>query len=168
MEQPQQRCSYCANLSIESLVSLAVEEFDGHQFPQRAFFEHHRSFEELENSAETGCDFCQVILESFQTTPESPGDDRTLDETCDNSESLYAAARFVEPSHVKISINSDHVYSFEARDQVRVFDTILVQVGRTSPRADEVGSEDDTEELYLEPVKLRIKTARGVYHCLSP
>ncbi|KAF4981016.1 hypothetical protein FZEAL_3068, partial [Fusarium zealandicum] len=48
---------------------------------------------------------------------------------CDPGSSMYTAAMAVDQSDVKISINTDHVWPDESFDLVKVFDTLLVQVG---------------------------------------
>lgn len=156
------RCQPCARLTISHLVQLAKREFGGHFFPENAFYRHHGSFDALERSADDGCDFCQLIIDCFKGSPkprnltwpevwEGPG--------CDIEESMYAAAKNLEVSDVKICINADHVFFQQPLESVEVFDLLLVQVG---PREDAVRDEDASFDGF--PVlKLAFSAPRGMF-----
>ncbi|KAK0707035.1 heterokaryon incompatibility protein-domain-containing protein [Lasiosphaeria miniovina] len=126
------RCGYCAGLSIERLVDLAKTEFSAHAFPQRAFYQHHPSFGDVEQSATGGCDLCQLILECFRGTP---WDDCSFwpsgweGPRLDIDKSAYAAAKQLDVSDVKLCINTDHVWSSQPLESVSLFNKLLVHVG---------------------------------------
>ncbi|TGO58124.1 hypothetical protein BCON_0058g00060 [Botryotinia convoluta] len=150
-----QRCTYCANLSLSHLIDLAKIDFKGHVFPNQpttgdlmgpfvwtsslanpdnspkerkrmAFYPHHKCFQDLVKSAETGCDFCEVILTCLKKR--IPGEDE--DSRGDNTDEIYWTdfSRRRE-TDIKISINSSHVYPDATLDGVQMFDTISVHVG---------------------------------------
>jgi hypothetical protein len=113
------RCPHCTTLSIQLLVDLTKEEFIAGSFPEGAFYQHHASLEDLEDSASRECALCQLILGYLQNTSES--DDEEL--------SKYALAKLLPFTNIKIAINSSHVYGSEPLEKVWVFDTLMVQVG---------------------------------------
>ncbi|TGO32865.1 hypothetical protein BHYA_0283g00130 [Botrytis hyacinthi] len=150
-----QRCTYCVNLSLAHLINLAKIDFKGHVFPNQpttedlmgpfvwtsslanpddspkerkpmAFYPHHKCFRDLVQSAEMGCDLCEVILTCLKKRV--PGEDE--EGRGDNSDEIYWTdfSRRRE-TDIKISINSSHVYPNATLDGVQMLDTILVHVG---------------------------------------
>jgi hypothetical protein len=134
------RCDYCAKLSIERLVDLAKKEFSGHTFPSAAFYQHHNSFRDLEQSAGQGCALCRLILDSFKGTPWGNGltwPNEWEGVGLDSDSSAYHAAMELGISDVKLSINAQHVYSDEPLESVSVFDALMVQIGPVQYYEDE-------------------------------
>lgn len=153
------QCQYCANLSVSLLVDLAEKEFESYIFPQRASYRHHCSFENLEKSAENGCDFCQLVLECFKCTPaddDLPQDwpSEWIGPECATERSMYGIAKSLPISDVKICIASDSVPYGEPLEKVRVFDAIMVQVG---PRAE---NDEDDWTWGMPPLVLTLSTPR--------
>ncbi|KIW02514.1 uncharacterized protein PV09_06313 [Verruconis gallopava] len=138
------RCSYCANLSFRYLIELAKEEFQAHLFPQRAYYQHHPSFNSLEVSAARGCDLCALILDCFKRSSPytTPGlwPETWLAANVDEGKSMYSAAKQLNQSDIKIALNSSHPYFAEDIRSVQVFDSLLIQVG-------EIESPDDAEHV---------------------
>lgn len=159
------RCQYCTGLSISGLVRLAQEEFLGHEFPHQAFYQHQPSFNDLEKAAEHGCDLCQLILECFKGSPTNQDPpyvwpDEWLGSQCSIDTSMYAVAKELPDSNVRICINSDNVYGSDAIEKVSVFDTVLVQIG---PKAPPYDSDDPDAEIWEFPaLSLLIETSRGM------
>lgn len=112
------RCFYCAHLSVESLVGLAETEFTAGSFPQRAFYQHHASLDDLEDAASKSCALCRLILGYLQGTHDS-----------DDGLPLYTRAKQLPFTSVKVAINSTHVYATEPLDRVQVFDALMVHIG---------------------------------------
>lgn len=145
------RCQYCSVLSISRLVTLAEIEFEAHSVSRQGFFQHHQSFQDLEQAADRGCDLCQLILDCFKGSPNEqdvPGlwPTEWLGLECDIKTSMYTAAIALPDSNVRISINSSHVYLTDNIDKVVVFDRILVQVGpRAAPYDSSASDVDDWE-----------------------
>ena len=138
---------------------MAENEFSAHSFPQHAYFEHHRSIQDLECSAKSGCELCKVILESCQRTPEQPGAD-VHGFSSPSNESMYSAALHTFPSDIKVCLNTSHVYGGDEIGKVKMWDTILIQIGKIPPPATLEGDEyEDT----LDPVGLIIKAAPSEY-----
>lgn len=134
------RCDYCAGLSIERLVDLAKKEFAGHTFPSKAFYQHHSSFRDLEQTAERGCAFCRLILDSFKGTPWDYGltwPTAWGGVNLDSDFSAYHAAMALDASDVKLCINSEHFYDSEPLDKASVFDALMVQIGPVQDYEDE-------------------------------
>ncbi|KPM46184.1 hypothetical protein AK830_g244 [Neonectria ditissima] len=151
------RCQYCADLFLGRLVDLVNEGFRASTFPQHGFYPHHRSFGDLEQAAGDGCEFCQLILDCFKGTPkgrfwpvkwEGP--------SCDPDTSMYAAAMALDDSDVKISISTDHIWPDEPFELLKVFDTLLVQVGRR----EHTRGVPEKGVRWLPTLHLRLSTAR--------
>ncbi|TEY40021.1 hypothetical protein BOTCAL_0441g00060 [Botryotinia calthae] len=157
-----QRCTYCANLSLSHLIDLAKIDFKGHVFPNQpttedlmgpvawisslanpddspkekkpiAFYPHHKSLQDLLESAEMGCDLCVVILTCLKKRIPGEDEEKREDES-DESEKTEDGVYWTDFSRlrdtdIKISINSSHVYPDATLDGVQMFDTILVHVG---------------------------------------
>ncbi len=151
------RCKLCAGLSVSTLLDLAKEEFKGCEFPRRAFYQHHQSFHDLEEAAERGCDFCSLILNEFKgTLTKDDGRPVTwprnwLGSQCPIDDSMYAVAKELPDSNVRIGINSDAYYSATTLNEVSMLDTLLVQVGpRTIPDEDQDQDADLSDPKYWE------------------
>ena len=155
----KQRCHYCAALSVSQLAELAEKEFESHFFPQHAYYEHHHSNADLEQSAEDGCDFCDLILDCLKTTPDEPhaSSGKNSARVCEISDSIYSFAKQLERSDVRLCIISDHVYLNDPIPKVKVFDTLLIQIGHVNKVA---ANDDENDQLGLEPVSLIIRTNR--------
>ncbi|TLS20828.1 uncharacterized protein PpBr36_10680 [Pyricularia pennisetigena] len=169
MDQPVnetwKRCSECAQLSIESLVELARIEFTAHSFPQESYYRHHASFDDLERSAGDGCGFCGLVLECFQRSicidDEDPliwpdeWDSGQLPSPPAGSNTMYAVAKSLHVSDIKLCVNATHLYHRQTIEEAQVFDEIMVQVGPL-----EVQSHDETE-WSMPPLRLTMESPRG-------
>ena len=142
-----QRCIYCANLSISALVVIANRGFSGYRVPAQEFYRHHRSIQDLEDSASRGCDLCQLLLEKLKLTPCPYLKDRK-----NSSRSMYAQGKLYQQTDIRIALGSDHVRHADSLGEVRVFDSILIRLA--------VG---DEPVLSME-TNLKIKTTRGTFH----
>ncbi|KAF3770676.1 HET-domain-containing protein [Cryphonectria parasitica EP155] len=157
------RCHHCVGLSIESLIRLAKDEFKGyHEFPKQAFYQHHNSLQDLEASAESGCELCTLILDCFKGAQVEDADDRPMawpeDWVSDNHElgtSMFTVAKGLDDSSIRIAISADHVYATAGIEDVSQFDTLLVQIG---PRDD---GPEAVMDWVLPPLPLAITVARG-------
>lgn len=159
-------CHFCRDLSIETLVSLAKKEIDGyHSFPQQAFYQHQPSIDDLEASASNGCDLCDLILGCLcVSSPEmllgTGSPEQREDQDCDLDESMYAVAKMLEVSSIKIAITADHLYCNEVTLPADCqLDTLLVQVG---PRADDPAEYGMHWE--LPPLSLTLSLPVGAFH----
>lgn len=129
------RCRFCLGLSVEKLFNLAKDEFSGHDFPASAYYQHHNSFHELEQSANAGCDLCLLIVDCFKGIEWTTGDYQFSPYAWETATELdientaYATAKQLAVSDVKLSISTDHVYLGDPLDNVQSFNTLLVQVG---------------------------------------
>ena len=105
-----QRCVKCVNLTIVNLVRLASEEFaQPDAVPKYGHFKHHKSVQGLEDSAVKRCDFCSLVIDCLKRYSEGSVNRLTLarewrDDQCVYEDSLYAAAKNLPMSDVKISI----------------------------------------------------------------
>lgn len=161
------RCRFCADLSIEHLVSLAKDQLEGfHLFSHQAFYQHQPSFTELEKSAENGCDLCSLILRCFKGTPSASGELATentsqpargpppmffddwpqewLGAACQPADSMYALAKRLADSSVRMVLSSDHLHACKPQLSPvtgALLDTLLVQLGPEAAPCDEFGCE---------------------------
>ncbi|KAB5576438.1 heterokaryon incompatibility protein-domain-containing protein [Coniochaeta sp. 2T2.1] len=158
-----QRCHFCAGLSVAHLVELAEKEFMSRQFPKTAYYKHHESFSDLEQAANAGCDICQLILDCFKgveheyTWPrEWQGTDSDLDT------SMYAAAKELDVSDVKTCLEADQCFYGDTIEHVRVFDTLVVQVGSDEERPRDDGEDEDYDDMIqpLPPLLLTLRVPR--------
>jgi len=122
---------------MKLLVDLAEEEFGGHHFPSRAFYPHHQSFNDLEEAANDGCDFCRLVVDLFKGIPADiairisptwlrPGDAHG------SIKSAYTLAKTLKQSDVKVALgcNSQGGRSTHIPLQaVGAFDVLMIQVG---------------------------------------
>ncbi|KAI1172382.1 HET-domain-containing protein [Nemania sp. FL0916] len=134
------RCIYCAKLSISHLIELARVEFESGTVPDQAFYHHHASLYDLESSAGGGCDLCILILGTLRGVLSSDYDDKSstypgkwIGYDLDAEESMLEEVRDLPATNVKIFIDSEHLYTAESLDKVRVFDVLRIHVGLVSP-----------------------------------
>lgn len=162
------RCQFCASLTIERLVELAEQEFSAHYFPRQAFYKHHASFDELEESAMKGCDFCTIVIDCFKgygsidvigAYPFSRYERTWLGRDCDINSSMYDEAKGLDISDVKVCINADHLGSSDTVTNVQVFDIVMVQVGDALSWNSELTSEVDET---LPALSLTLSSQRGM------
>ncbi|KAK0649935.1 heterokaryon incompatibility protein-domain-containing protein [Cercophora newfieldiana] len=144
------RCQLCANLTITHLIELAQKEFKARIFPKEAYYKHHKSFDDLERSAEAGCDLCQLIYECFSGTPQDDGagfmwPTKWKGRDLDVEESMCAAVKELDASDVKIAVDSSHAWTNDRFEDVRVFDMLIVQVGRSYLSTIDSDNESETE-----------------------
>ncbi|KAH6991473.1 heterokaryon incompatibility protein-domain-containing protein [Ilyonectria sp. MPI-CAGE-AT-0026] len=142
-------CSYCKDLSIDRLVQLMQEDLRQSSRlpppPPSLCYQHHASFLDLENAANNGCPLCQLIVDCFKWTayqdghiPRWPRDHKPSAELAG---SMYAVAKGLEVSDVRICLNNRHITS--EWNMSRSVDQMNVRVGPfyelplviTSPRA---------------------------------
>jgi hypothetical protein len=156
-------CRPCADLTLDKLLFLADEEYSGCTFPTKAYYQHHPSFDHLERAAHDGCDLCRLILDCFKGAardhytwpPEWEGSD------ADVESSMYAAAKRLDVSDVKLALDSST--AFAGKQGVCVFDVMMVQVGRRSEVEDSDNAddyEDDYWDQRVPPLRLTLSTSR--------
>lgn len=154
-------CTFCNGLSISSLIQLAESEFSGDDFPQEAYYRHHTTYTDLIESAKNGCELCKVIHRAFTETVVEGGywDEYTLYDAVQGIESEGLS------TDLKISISTKQAWGSEGLDRVKLFDTILVQAGKSQTYSHEF---DDTESSPdwsssdpLTPLSLEISVPRG-------
>lgn len=172
------RCRFCAELTIEALVDLANKEFSGNLFPKKHYYQHHASFEDLEDAAIAGCDLCQLILDCFKgTILDDVGDGTLWPDRWESSPSrdeptMYGEVTDIERSKIKLSINAQHPVDDIHLQDDQVFDIIMVHVGpvyQRTPSDNEDGpceDADSSSSLTSEPVyddlRLLLTTSKGV------
>lgn len=156
------QCENCADLTIEHLIELAHKEFSQNdRVPSAACYELHDSTESLETAADAGCEFCHLLVACLKGYPDNGNwiADAWQGEDCELEHSLLARARQLQHSEVRLCIVSDDSDPNDELSDVKVLDTILVQIG---PH-DAVGEEfEDGMETF--PVfKLTLATSRGAF-----
>ncbi|RYP49235.1 hypothetical protein DL768_005009 [Monosporascus sp. mg162] len=158
---------FSSSLPLSRLVELAEEEYaEQTDFPQRAYYQHHSSFSELDRSAGNGCDLCRLIIDCFRGAPfEDPQllwpETWVGPERCDIAESMYAAAEQLPVSDVKLALYADTDYRPFRLDKVRMFDTIMVQIGPVEkPQPEEYDSNSDSDERAFPCLHLRLRVSR--------
>lgn len=161
------RCKFCAGLSISHLVELAEKEFVARKFPKKAFYRHHESFSDLEQSADGGCDLCRLILDCFRGTETDLSNLSRAEwrgSACDLVTSMYAAAKALGVSDVKICVEADQCVSGAKIDHVRVFDTLKVQFGVSREVAFDSKENPKTDGFLraLPPLLLTLRVRRGM------
>lgn len=157
------RCAHCNNLTIEGLIELAkIELADTVRVPKRAYYQHHKSVTDLENSANAGCDLCSLIVRCLKgnEVTDSLAADKWVGTDCDLEESLFAAAKRLPYSDVKICIASGEVSYEDTLDSTHVLDTILVQVGPLVDLDRDPNEEPDWEFPVLQ---FKLTTLRGKF-----
>jgi hypothetical protein len=150
-------------MSIDLLVRLAKEEFKPRKFPDHAFYEHHRSFVDLEEAALGGCKFCQTILERFRAgqSPDFGYQEWIGWYPSHDVDSIYAAAKeLLSSSDVKISMNYSYTLGDNDWHHNVHYDEILVQVGPMQGSSS--GAKySTTEEVQLPTLRLTVTSIKG-------
>lgn len=154
------QCARCASLTIEHLVDLARKGFSrDNSVLSVAYYQLHDSIEDLEIAADAGCHFCNLIMACLKGYWDNDNwiADKWEGDDCHPEHSLLARARQLLQSEVRLCIVSDDSDRNDALADVKVFDTILIQVG---PHDELEGEIDDRIERF--PVfKLTLATSRG-------
>ncbi|KAI1452560.1 HET-domain-containing protein [Annulohypoxylon moriforme] len=128
------RCQYCADLSIYLLFAIIIRflNFEWSNMPRNAFYPHHKSMDDLESSADRGCDFCALLLKCFKTTPAYRfssatwlGEPSQFDH--DDRGSIFTVLKELPSMSLDICMHPRHITSFETWKNARVFDQIVVQ-----------------------------------------
>lgn len=154
------QCERCANLTIEHLVDLAHKGFsrdDG--VPSAACYQLHDSILSLEIAADAGCHFCNLIVGCLKGYLDngSWNSDEWKGEDCNTEHSLLATARQLLHSEVRLCIVSEDSDENDAFADVKVLDTLLVQIG---PH-DDFRAEDDDGIERSPMFKLTLASSRG-------
>ncbi|KAL6711578.1 hypothetical protein ACN47E_004512 [Coniothyrium glycines] len=139
------RCEYCTGLTISRLMDLAKIRLNVDTNVSRfAYYQHHMSLEDLEASAETGCDICSLFITSLKNYEDTGSwvAEKWLGSTCDVERSLYSAASSLSVSDVKISIVCGEAWPSDTIATISVLDTILVQIGPLRDLSDMSPSEE--------------------------
>lgn len=145
-------CSFCEGLSIEHLVELTAVEYRGGRFPDHAFYQHHATIEDLIESADNGCDFCQFIVACAEAMPST----RNLDET--HSFLAFCQECEMRSTDVKIAIHGHHTNEDQTIEEVKLLDTLQIWFGPNPP----YGYQEMEEYCHLEwPLDLTITVPRG-------
>lgn len=135
------RCRYCQGLSISLLVEFAKEEFIARAFPPSHYYSHHSSFQDLQESARTGCDICAAIDEGIRNEKFDFG---YLEGFC-REDLIKEAIEQGRETDIKIAINAEHLFSSSKNDRaqsVKLFDLVMVQIGMV----DDILETEETEE----------------------
>ena len=146
-------CNLCQGLSISQLVKLAETELSGHDFPQQAFYQHHSSYEKLKCAAQNGCELCQLLLLGFENI--------AVREGYWEGETRSSAVEDLESSDIKICINSEHIYSGDRIENVRMLDILMVQCGVP---INSRSSNSEEEYMKISPLRLALKVRRGMFY----
>ncbi|KAM7210750.1 HET domain containing protein [Rhypophila decipiens] len=160
------RCQFCAGISISHLIDLTTKEFD-RVFPSTTYYRHHASFEDLEQSASNGCEICQLILDAFKATPWDEAlwvGTRQGRGSTNIDLSMYARAKGLQVSDVKISISSSELWADQGLEAVRIWDTLMVLVGPDYARRDLDDEDEDVKwamENWVPVLPLTLSAARG-------
>ncbi|KAI1323283.1 HET-domain-containing protein [Xylariaceae sp. FL0255] len=129
-----QRCILCLGFSINHLVELAKIEFSSRSVPQKAFYQHHASMDDLERSAAGGCDFCTLIYECFRYTPtildNHPKWPEQWSVDLPFEKSMLADTKYFKETDIKVFIDSSSLYFGEKLDSAPVFDILQIHIGR--------------------------------------
>lgn len=145
-------CSFCEELSIERLVELTAVEYRGGRFPDDAFYQHHATIEDLVDSADGGCEFCQFIVACAEATPCT----RNLDE--DLSFLEFCQECEMRSTDVKIAIHAHHTDKDQTIGEVKLLDTVQIWLGPNPP----YDYQEMEEYCHLEwPLNLNIRVPRG-------
>lgn len=128
------RCKLCSDITIYRLVEHAKVGLPKDGLIQNtpgAYFLQHSSMEDLEASANDGCDLCGLFVNTLKGYEEDDewmqSPDTLKGSTCDPAKWLFAIARQMPESSIKISIASGLAKS-ETRDGAVLVDTVVVQV----------------------------------------
>lgn len=162
------QCVKCADLTIEHLVDLAHKEFSrDDRVPIAACYQLHDSIEGLETAADAGCEFCSLLLGCLKGYVDNGHGvaDEWEDEDCNSGDSLLALARQLPQSEVRLCIASEDSGVLDMFADVKVLDTLLVQVG---PHDLPVPWEDVDNEIESFPVlKLTLASSRGMCRTIA-
>lgn len=156
------QCAKCANLTIEHLVDLAHKEFSrDDRVPSAACYQLHDSIEDLELAADAGCEFCYLLVACLKGYVDNGHwfADEWEGEECNPEDSLLAVARQLPQSEVRLCIASEDSDMNDTLADIKVFDTLLVQVGSYDvPES----WEEIENEIQSSPVfKLTLSSSRG-------
>ncbi|KAI6351085.1 hypothetical protein MCOR25_010157 [Pyricularia grisea] len=144
-------CSFCEGLSIEHLVELTAVEYRGGRFPDRAFYQHHATIEDLVESADNGCDFCRFIVACAEAMPST----RNFDET--HSFLAFCQECEMRSTDVKIAIHAHHTNEDQTIEEVKLLDTLQIWFGPNPP----YGYQEMEDYCHLEwPLDLTISVPR--------
>lgn len=155
-----EQCVKCASLTIEHLIDLAHEGFSrDNSVPSTACYQLHDSIVSLEIAADAGCHFCNLTMACLKGYRDNGNwiADEWEGEDCDPEHSLLARARQLLQSEVRLCIVSDDSDRNDAFADVKILDTLLVQVG---PH-DELGGDIDDEIERFPVLKLTLASSRG-------
>ncbi|KAI1331913.1 heterokaryon incompatibility protein-domain-containing protein [Xylariaceae sp. FL0255] len=142
------RCCHCKELSISRLVDLAKEEFISGRVPEKGFYQHHASIDDLEQSAVAGCDLCAFIFDSFRWTPKHPlgtTNNREWPVQCVTDgdlrveDSMLSETKSLEATDVRIYLDSDYLWPGEGLEEDHAFDVLRVQIGPARRRSGDEG-----------------------------
>lgn len=160
------QCVRCANLTIEHLVDLAHNEFSrDNSVPSAACYQLHDSIMGLEIAADAGCHFCCFLVACLKGYPDNGNWVATEweGEDCNPENCLLARARQLLQSEVRLCVVSDDSDRNDAFANVKVLETLLVQVG---PHDELEGEIDDEFERF--PVfKLTLASSRGTCEIIA-
>lgn len=154
------QCVRCADLTIEHLVDLAHEEFSrDNSVPSASCYQLHDSIVSLEIAADGGCRFCNLLMACLKGYWDNNNwiADEWEGEDCHPEHSLLARARQLMQSEVRLCILSDDSDRNDTFADVKVLDTLLVQVG---PH-DELGGDIDDEIERFPVFKLTLASTRA-------
>ena len=115
----------------------------GREFPTRSVLSAPCLFwTDLISSANRGCELCELINQGFTETVVEEGywEEYTLEDAIWGIESEGFS------TGLKICINTSHLYSAEALEHVKLFDSILVQAGTPEPYGDNVEYRQEFQE----------------------
>ncbi|KAI0893396.1 heterokaryon incompatibility protein-domain-containing protein [Annulohypoxylon nitens] len=136
------RCQCCADLSIHLLLEMmsSVLKSEWSNMPWNSFYRVHISMDDLETSANHGCDFCTLLLESFQITPAYRfsnaswlGEPSQYDH--DDRGSMFSVLKQLPLMVLHICIHPRHISITDKWESAQVFDQIVIQP-RGIPTAD--------------------------------
>lgn len=149
-------CRFCRGLSISDLIELSKPIFSNLLPHNSRYYPHYDCFSDLEESAQKGCDLCQLIVDGFKSTAyPSLGEGVTL----------HSALQLLpsDKTNVKLTIHTTHMRNAPQKvEDVEVFDTLMVHVG-PGPDDRSVLDFDELHEWRLE-LLLTLTTPRGTIH----
>lgn len=153
-------CKFCDGLSISGLIELAEIEFSGDDFPREAYYQHHASYADLVESANNGCELCELFHRGFTEMVVEGGywDEYTLHDAVQGIDSAGLS------TDLKICISTLQVYASEGLDRVMLFDTILVQAGKPQPYGEEIEMDSSPDWSISDPLtslSLELTVPRG-------
>lgn len=148
------RCTKCSDIHIQRLIELAQDEFEGCSVPVSSYYQHYESLQDLEASAESGCDMCRLIVRAFSDATAS------LDYYEEEQSLLTAIKGWEDPALIHMAIEASHVYVGASLDEVHNFDLLQV-CARTAK--DLVEASDDPWSTWSSDhsVHLMLSTRRG-------